>query len=460
MKGLDPAGGSWNTSSPSSILQDRVPSYVQDVFEQRLNGHGLGPHDLAVLAATLEHLVYNDAASRLEASYRALDLSTKGSSSEEQAAEAIDTFMMMFVLGQDIRSLDKTEIQAEHASILQVYPTWNETRDFVREVYRNVTGADRLEASSGALRTMDFAKAQNVIEAVQDQYGPWQDKECQGMKSALLKMEENNNGRVRLSDFYGNSIEGGWQFSESIGYLRQLGAMDESNPEKPRVIVANYMYGASNCLATTGFYSVCCINECENIAGQVERRLAAPAASAEEVAAIVAAIPSATVPAPRSLSKPLLRRLGEIAEHHDGQVPLHGRLFSQWLHHAFPRECPYPHAAGTTSPMTPEEWMAESGESATVTAEVAQEHAGARTSAEKEDEEVGAVPWSGVEELVHSVAPQPRSAGSLRAAVKGILFLVGFVAMALGVPRDALAAWGSKSKEASLLPTSTKYHRC
>jgi len=105
--------------------------------------------------------------------------------------------------------------------------------------------------------------------------------------------------------------------------------------------------------------------------------------------------------------------------------------------------------------------MAESGESATVTAEVAQEHAGARTSAEKEDEDVEAVPWSSVEELVHSVrAPQPRPAGSLRAAVKGILFFAGFVAMALGVPRDALAAWGPKSKEASLLPMSAKYHRC
>jgi len=24
-------------------------------------------------------------------------------------------------------------------------------------------------------------------------------------------------------------------------------------------------------------------------------------------------------------------------------VPLHGRLFTQWLHFAFPHECPYPH---------------------------------------------------------------------------------------------------------------------
>merc|ERR1719272_185857 len=224
-------------------------------------------------------------------------------------------------------------------------------------------------------RAMDFEHAKHVIHAIQDQYGPWQARECHKLRGGLLKMEENNNGRVRLSDFYGQSSEDGWQFSESVSYLRALGALDESNPKKPRVLVANYLDGASNCLATTGFYSVCCISECEGMLGEIERQLAAPAALPREVAAIVAGIPSATVSAPRNLPAPLLRRLGEIAEHHDGKVPLHGRLFSQWLHHAFPRECPYPHAAGTTNPMTAEEWMETSDEDPMVSDEVRQEHA-------------------------------------------------------------------------------------
>merc|ERR1719476_151630 len=37
-------------------------------------------------------------------------------------------------------------------------------------------------------------------------------------------------------------------------------------------------------------------------------------------------------------------------------VPLHGRLFAQWLHHAYPRECPYPHLSGTVSQQSPDEW--------------------------------------------------------------------------------------------------------
>merc|ERR1739848_234658 len=71
---------------------------------------------------------------------------------------------------------------------------------------------------------------------------------------------------------------------------------------------------------------------------------------------------SSTVQAPRSLPAPLLFRLNEIAENHGGKVPLHGRLFAQWMHHAFPRECPFPHLSGTTNPLTPDEWLDMTGE--------------------------------------------------------------------------------------------------
>jgi len=460
VKGLDPAGGSWNASSPSSILQDRVPGYVQELFEKRLNGHGLGLHDLAALTATLEHLVHDDAFSRLDAAYRALGLSTEAGHSEEKVLDAVDTYMMMFVLGQDIKNLSAVEIQIERSSILETYPSWNDTRDFVRDVYQNVTGAAQRKENPLARGTVEFGKAKLAVEALQDQYGPWQDRECRGMKNALLKMEENNNGRVRLTDFYGRTVEGGWQFSESIDYLRQLGALDESKPEKPTVMVANYMNSASNCLASTGFYSVCCINECEGILGEIERQVAAPMPLPEELAAIVSGLPSATVAAPRNLSAPLLNRLGEIAEHHGGQVPLHGRLFSQWLHHAFPRECPYPHTAGSTNPMTPEEWMA-SGKSAVATKEVLEQHAGARGSEEK-DLEVEAVLWVNDEELVRSApAVRLRSTEHFRTMVKGMFKLMALVAVAgtmMVFLKDALPVSSKKSEAGMLLPLSGKHH--
>merc|ERR1719343_639513 len=32
------------------------------------------------------------------------------------------------------------------------------------------------------------------------------------------------------------------------------------------------------------------------------------------------------------------------------------------MHHAFPRDCPYPHLSGTVDPLTPDEWLKETGE--------------------------------------------------------------------------------------------------
>merc|ERR1719454_1707864 len=52
-------------------------------------------------------------------------------------------------------------------------------------------------------------------------------------------------------------------------------------------------------------------------------------------------------------------RLEEISSRGNGRVPLHGRLFAQWLHYAFPHQCPFPHAAGSLRPQTQGERLAK-----------------------------------------------------------------------------------------------------
>lgn len=453
VKGLDPQGGHWNSSSPSNILLDRVPSLVQELFETRLNGKGLGLHDLAALTATMEHIVHDDAISRLEAAYRMLELSPNSTTlSETSAMEAVEVFMMTFVLGQDIKNLSAIELQAERASIFQTYPTWNDTLGFVHNIYKNVTGKETPKEEL----TMKFDEASHVVEVLQDQYGPWQDQECRGMKNALVKMEEDDNGRVTIKEFYGRRNGGDWQFSESIEYLRELGALDETNAQNPKVVIPNYMNSMSNCLANSGFYSVCCINECEGILGRIEQHFAAPTASPEEMMAFMEGVSSATVAAPRMISAALRRRLSEIAEHNDGRIPLHGRLFSQWLHHAFPRECPFPHEAGKTNPMTPEEWMAESGQSPVADASKAAIEVSKTTQVSAVAEEI---PWVSVEELVHK-PPPPKSAGSFRILMRSIVALVSFAAMIRGLlqtlPRKMLRS--SKTEDCFLLPMAGKMH--
>ena len=66
---------------------------------------------------------------------------------------------------------------------------------------------------------------------------------------------------------------------------------------------------------------------------------------------MVSALPSATSPARGALETSLLLRLRRIAADNGGRVPVYGRLFAQWMHHAYPRECEYPHLAGKTSPL-------------------------------------------------------------------------------------------------------------
>merc|ERR1719446_1887299 len=132
---------------------------------------------------------------------------------------------------------------------------------------------------------------------------------------------------------------------------------------------ANYISSPSNCIASSSFYSVCCMDECEGLLGTLEKQIAAPEANSERIAALVAALPSSSVAAPRILPKPLLDRLEEIANGPDGTVQIHGRLFAQWMHHAFPCECPYPHVSGTTNPQTPDEWMESTGEDPDLTDE-------------------------------------------------------------------------------------------
>jgi len=75
---------------------------------------------------------------------------------------------------------------------------------------------------------------------------------------------------------------------------------------------------------------------------ELESKIQAPTATPEQFEQVVSSLSSSTVEGPRQLSESLSQKLRLIAERHEGVVPIHGRLFAQWLHFAFPSECPYP----------------------------------------------------------------------------------------------------------------------
>jgi hypothetical protein len=362
VKGIELTGemveGTFQEKLPTEMLQDGVPDQVQTLFEEKLGSHGLDAHEVAVMAATLENLAHAESMERLQAAYRIARVSpsTVSSLALDEVDKLLDIYMAAFVSGMSIEEHEAKN--GTHASIVQlastIYPGFSDVQGFVRRL-RNEATSDRSSISSVELT--------QVITRIGDQYGRWQAYECDDLKKKMLAIEDDGTGRLSLAKFYGAALnQNHWQFSESPDYLRAIGALDESNPENPRVIMTNYILSPSNCVASSNYYQVCCLDECEDLLDHLEREIKAPAATPAQIADLVAAMPSSTSTANRVLPDHLRSRLEDIAASNEGEVPLHGRLFAQWMHHVYPRECPYPHMSGSKrNTMRLDDWEQETG---------------------------------------------------------------------------------------------------
>jgi len=271
---------------------------------------------------------------------------------EQEFKELMKTFMVVFLLNERVPTQSNL-LQRYVRKFEQRAHGWNATMTVINETYTkevqlNEDGLVNVDKSVGMFRNIGF------------NYHTFNDRECHGLKTALVSVEDAMPGRVRLVDFYNKSFYSSWRLTEKPEYLRTLGALDETDGIQ-RVVIPNYMQAMPNCLKSSDLYSVCCPNDCEELMKNVERNIAAPIGDAEQILKLVAELSSDTVPAPRKVPESLRQRLLEIAATHKGKVPLHGRLFAQWMHHAYPRECPYPHVSGNTSPQSPEEWVQING---------------------------------------------------------------------------------------------------
>merc|ERR1719454_391536 len=133
---------------------------------------------------------------------------------------------------------------------------------------------------------------------------------------------------------------------------------------------------------------------------EVEHGIAAPTGAPGTIVRIVSQISSDTVNAPRNLTVDLTNKLEDIARRHGGRVPLHGRLFAQWMHHAFPNECPHPHVSGTTAPKTTVAFK-KSGGKVKVSAEERAQHIASHNQLPRSSaDDVESLLWSDEEELL------------------------------------------------------------
>lgn len=314
----------------------------------------------------------------------------------EELGKLLDYVMMSYIL--EVANLDGTNLDQQDVSLYlsgqrpmeEVYPNWPKTQKFLRDIQGVVAPAQR--------GSLNFEEITHVVEEIHEHYGRWHDEvDCQEMKNVLSGMERCP-GRVDLSRFYAASLyEEKWQFSESVDYLRDLGALDASR-QQPAVVVSNYLLGASNCIGTSRFYAQCCVDPCDQLIAKLEKALAAPSAPAASVAAAVQAVLPAPAPTQHSLE--------EIA--HNGLVVIHGRLFSQWMHHAYPQECPMPPSVGLRLRQElPKDFTLRTGQDYIATEKEMKHFAPTKSDVKvmKDDMKDCKLPWTSGEELLDESHP-------------------------------------------------------
>merc|ERR1719162_2977615 len=181
IKGLGPEAVVKNTTSPAGVLKDQVPAYIADSFEQRLAGKGFALRELAILGATIEHLIHNEAVSRLGAVFNVHKLSVTSTINKEEANEVLNTYMMAYIMGENLNEMTLDMAREVNKAMPEVFLPWLDTQKFVEGMRKRVVNDE-----SGGL---DFASLARVVEAVGEEYGSFQDSECREMKDALVKME-------------------------------------------------------------------------------------------------------------------------------------------------------------------------------------------------------------------------------------------------------------------------------
>jgi len=441
VQGISPSARTFGNSTSQTIVNEMAPAYIQSLLENQISHNGMQLEDLAVFAATLSDLVHNEGIKNLHVVYDILQLPTSGDVSLASFNTAIRGYLAATIVGDfgpklvDARGLkllesDAREFYEEYDDLLMWIDDARLTRVIMDRSIRNP-----FEKQVG----VSLEDADALMHDLYHKFGSLNNLECSAVKASLVEAEYPGTGRLSLAKFYSNTAS---RLQENVAYIRNMGALDEADPTRPVVVIPNYMSSPSRCMPFSSYFSVCCPDDCEAVLGRIETEVAEPSAEPRRIAEIVSKTPSETQEAPRNLSATLMTRLDGIASRHNGRVPLHGRLFMQWLHHAYPRECPYPHVSGTVNPVTQDEWlnMHPDIEDVRATDSEKEQHASSHVDDAAELEQL---PWTDVEEqiAVHQTASSGQSSNFMRCAV----MLVAVLSFALPLVRGSVALVNGQS---------------
>lgn len=357
IKGLQPAGASW--TSNMSITEDViditkyiVPTYLQVQLHSRSKRDGIELRELAILVATMDHLVRGEMMEILYAAYRVLRVPIAGERPIADVDRIVDVFMLAYAFGGNLDTTPPAGLMRDVEILSKYHAGWKSMQKYVSRSARFAVQSDL------NVDNFNFAAVMKVVDAIAEQYGDWQSRDC-GRAKNILQAHGGNTGRALWHEIQPSTKTGARTlFNESIEYLQFIGVLDESDPKQPLLLEANFLNSPLMCLATGSFYTVCCPNECETLLSHLETALASPEVALDDLNKSLMAYPLFSS---RQLPTALWQDLVGISQT-NGKVTLHSREFSHWLHRALPSECPKPHTAGRAAPKTPDEWMSDPGQ--------------------------------------------------------------------------------------------------
>merc|ERR1719458_464167 len=280
--------------------------------------------------------------------------------SRDALQEALISYFILFEQGSKANLTDVARHRAYGQRWERTHSqSWSAVVEFAEDALNTFNFLQHDMINPFAPVLYSFQAASQIVRSMARAYGQWQNTECRQMAAELRGLDLVGSGRVPLDKFYSQPKSTDYVFTESREYLRQIGALDEAGIAKPQVRIANYLMGPSNCIVSSSYFSVCCLSECEGLMRELEQKIQAPTASAAQLLALVGNMSSSSVDAPRDLPAALVDKLRAIAKRHDGKVPLHARLFAQWMHFVFPSECPYPHTVEDAAVLRPSHWSGQ-----------------------------------------------------------------------------------------------------
>lgn len=344
--------------SEAGILTQQIPTYVDKALG-RTHKEGFSVSETAYLVATLEQLIFDSETHLMESVYAHLHTKPDSALTYDELKSVLETYMLHWILGDDEASLKA--VMNDRRLLEAVFPNWQSMQAFVGGRINMLRFEGMHRSKSGHAKKImsqqyDFDDAHSVVGGITKTFQAYWESECEHIKAALIAMDKTGTGRVHLSDFYRAGLEEEARFAESEEYLREMGVLDESAMfYGKQVIISNYMQGVSNCIVTTPHYRICCSNPCESIQEDIESDVGSAFGMPSQILGIVGNMTTED-DTPIKLRPVLIDQLKKIAERHGGEVPLHGRLFAQWLHYVFPNECVFPHKAGSVSLASPLEF--------------------------------------------------------------------------------------------------------